>query len=149
VCSWTEQGPLKGGAHPTACGGGGGGKGGGRSGAAGGAFASVCAPALLVWFFKDAGDALRDVANPPSPFLVEAVARRWDDAASSAKGGGSGGGSRWARAGDPSKALSSGPCTRLALLDSEAFAYLVAEVLALGVLVQDRLKKHNSASNED
>ena len=102
----------------------------------------------MVWFFKEAGDALRDAANPPSPFLVEAVARRWDDTAAK-NGGGKGGGQRWAKAGDPTKPLSHSPCARLALLDSEAFAFLVAEALMLGVVVQDRLKKNSSSSNDD
>jgi len=99
------------------------------------AFASAVTPLLTVWFYRDAGDGLRDAALPPSPFLVEATAR-WNASGTGSQPGGGGG--RWT--GDPGRALASGPAARLALLTEESFCGLVGEALALGLLIQDHLK---------
>jgi hypothetical protein len=104
-----------------------------------GSWAAIAAPPLLAWFYRDAPAALRGVcAGPPSAFALEACARRWNDPDASS---GSGSGSRsFGKALDAAEPLLQGPSTKLALLDASAFGGLVAEALALGVLLADELK---------
>lgn len=103
-----------------------------------GSWAAVAAPPLLVWFYRDAPDALRGVcAGPPSALALEACARRWNDPDASSSSSGS---RSFGKALDSAKPLLQGPSTKLALLDASAFGGLVAEALALGVLLADKLK---------
>jgi len=110
-----------------------------------GGLACLAAPPLLMWFYRDAPDSLRSVcAGPPSAYTLEAVARRWHDPESSSSSSGgsksSSSSSRGFGSGlDPTKPLANGPTTKLALLNAAAFAGLVTEALALGVLLAEEL----------
>lgn len=117
-------------------------------------FAAAATPPLLAWYYRESGDAFRDATFPPSAFLLEAVARRWDDVTSSpeksfelfsrtAQGAAGGGGSK-VTIKEPTAAqpLNESPAVKLALLDSESWIMLVGEALALGLLVEDKVRHH-------
>jgi hypothetical protein len=99
------------------------------------AFAACAGPALQLWFYK-ADDTLRAVTPAPSALLLEAVARRWDAPKPPPS-------TRKATAGVAvvkSTAVSSGSSVRLPLLDADTWVDFASEVLALGIVVQDRLR---------
>ena len=129
-----------------------------------GQFAAAAAPPLLAWYYKESGDNFRDAAFPPSAFLLEVVARRWDDVtsspeksfeqftraaatstSSSSSSSSSSPPSNIAMSEpDPAKPLNSSPAVKLSLMDHESWVLLVGEAFALGLLVEEKLRHHGT-----